>query len=145
MSADAPAPALWMAAGPGGTPHRHERGLAADAAGRVRCLYCASKPMVAMTVLSLLEVHGIELGRAVVGPDGRVEETVPAAVGDDPLAAVRAGSGSSRGPPPRARSRVRALPRSGSTAGRSSRTGGHHGRGAATWAGRPDQPDPEAR
>src|SRR5262245_51930537 len=73
MAAETRSPALWMAAEPGRIHLVDERGLTADAAERVRCLYCASKPMVAMVVLSVLEARGIELDGAVVGPDGRLE------------------------------------------------------------------------
>jgi hypothetical protein len=72
MSADHAPTALWLAAEPSGSTHRYEHGLAADAAERVRCLFCASKPMVAMAVLSLLEAHGVELASAHVAPSGRL-------------------------------------------------------------------------
>jgi hypothetical protein len=76
MGADggaAPPPAaLWVLAQPGGSHRYQERGLPADAAERVRCLFCSSKPMVAMAVLSLLERVGVELGQARVDPTGRL-------------------------------------------------------------------------
>jgi hypothetical protein len=48
----------------GGSHRYEERGLPADAAEPVRSLYCASKPMVAMAVLSLLEQADVELDQA---------------------------------------------------------------------------------
>ena len=73
MGADRPPAALWMCGQPGGSHRYQEHGLSADAAERVRCLYCTSKPMVAMAVLSLLEQSDVELERArVEGVDGRL-------------------------------------------------------------------------
>ena len=73
MGADRPPTALWVRAQATGSHRYEERGLPADAAERVRCLYCASKPMVAMAVLSLLEQADVELERARVEvTDGRL-------------------------------------------------------------------------
>ena len=73
MGADRPPAALWVCGRPGGSHRYEEQGLSADAAERVRCLYCTSKPMVAMAVLSLLEQADVELDRARVdGVDGRL-------------------------------------------------------------------------
>ena len=73
MGADRPPAALWVRGRAGGSHRYEERGLPADAAERVRCLYCASKPMVAMAVLGLLEQADVELERARVGvADGRL-------------------------------------------------------------------------
>lgn len=73
MGADRSPAALWVRGEVSGSHRYEEQGLSADAAERVRCLYCASKPMVAMAVLSLLEQAGVELeGACVDGPDGRL-------------------------------------------------------------------------
>ena len=73
MGADRPPAALWVRGQAGGSHRYEERGLPADAAERVRCLYCASKPMVAMAVLSLLEQADVELEQARVEvADGRL-------------------------------------------------------------------------
>ena len=73
MGADRPPAALWVHGQAGGSHRYEERGLPADAAERVRSLYCASKPMVAMAVLSLLEQADVELEQACVdGPVGRL-------------------------------------------------------------------------
>ena len=71
MGADRSPAALWVLARPSGSHWYEERGLPADAAERVRCLFCSSKPMVAMAVLSLLERAGVELGLARVDAAGR--------------------------------------------------------------------------
>jgi hypothetical protein len=70
MGADRPPAALWVCGRAGGSHRYEEQGLSADAAERVRSLYCASKPMVAMAVLSLLERAHLELEHMRVGPDG---------------------------------------------------------------------------
>jgi hypothetical protein len=73
MGADRPPAALWVLGQAGGSHRYEELGLSADAAERVRCLYCASKPMVAMAVLGLLEQAGVELEQARVEvADGRL-------------------------------------------------------------------------
>jgi hypothetical protein len=71
MGADGRPAALWVCGRAGGSHRYEEWGLSADAAERVRSLYCASKPMVAMAVLSLLERAHLELEQVRVGPDGR--------------------------------------------------------------------------
>ena len=73
MGADLPTAALWVCGQAGGSHRYEEHGLSADIAERVRCLYCASKPMVAIAVLSLLEQADVELERAHVdGAAGRL-------------------------------------------------------------------------
>ena len=73
MGADRSPAALWVRGEVSGSHRYEEQGLSADAAERVRCLYCASKPMVAMAVLSLLEQADVELEQACVdGPVGRL-------------------------------------------------------------------------
>jgi len=81
MGADGPPAALWVCGRRGGSHRYAERGLSADAAERVRSLYCASKPMVAMAVLSLLERAHLELEQVRVGPYGS-----PVAEGGCPVA-----------------------------------------------------------
>jgi CubicO group peptidase (beta-lactamase class C family) len=71
MGADQLPCALWVSGRAAGSHRYEERGLPADAAERVRCLFCASKPMVAMAVLSLLEQAHLELEHVRVGADGR--------------------------------------------------------------------------
>ena len=70
MRADRSPAALWVLGQPDGSHRYEERGLPADAAERVRCLFCASKPMVAMAVLSLLEHADVELERARIDAAG---------------------------------------------------------------------------
>ena len=73
---------LWMTTGPHEVPSACEGDLMTSAARLVRSLYCATKPMVALAFLSLLEERDIELDRARIDPEGHIGDDGPWAVAD---------------------------------------------------------------
>jgi len=83
MAADLGGSALWLAANDvEGRWVICERGLSTVELQKVRSLYCATKPMVAMGVLALLERHGVDWTTAHVDAHGQIRDDGPWAVSD---------------------------------------------------------------
>jgi hypothetical protein len=83
MRAERDAPALWVTAGAADDPWAVCEGAATTVElEKVRSLYCATKPMVAMGVLALLERSGVDWTEARLDAGGRLRDDGPWAVSD---------------------------------------------------------------